>query len=355
MSSIGKEQRIVKLRRAVHAGCAIVLAGLLTVIIRSGTAGAIVSAALHVGLETLALALGLTLISMLANGAIWAWVLRFMGSQASTGVGLAVFAGTGLASYVGSGAGALAESVVLLRRHDICAGRAALLLALASLIGFCGSVLWAPWGIALLHSPAAIRALPGLGAQGMLIAALVTAACGFGSLGMLVLLALTPRMARRSRLMRVVSGSSSTPLCISLRGLLMLIPCSAVAWVVGACPLWLLVNASSHAVVSLPTAVGIQSMACMAGSVTFFLPSGLGARDGAIAALLVAVAHVSLPTAAAMAILIRASDPVAKVLIVLALAALKQAQSMKSRRSGAGWWPSGSVPASNRPAGERVA
>ncbi len=263
---------------------------------------------------------------MLAYGAIWTWVLRSMGSRAPAKLGLAVYAGSGLASYAGSGAGALAECVVLLRRHGICAGRATLLLAFGSLIGFCGSVIWAPWGLSLLQTSSVMRALPAVGAHGMVAATSVTAVCGVGSLGVLLLLASAPRLGRRTRLIRVISGSSSVPLCVSVPGLLMLVPCSAAAWLVGASPLWLLVSAAEpHAAMSLAAAVGIQSMAAVAGSVTFFLPSGLGARDGAIAALLVAVAGVSIPSAAAIAILLRASDPIAKLLIVAGLAAWHRA------------------------------
>jgi hypothetical protein len=146
---------------------------------------------------------------------------------------------------------------------------------------------------------------------------------------MLVVLAIAPHFGRRTRLVRIVSGSSSVPLRVSLLGLLMLVPCSAGAWVVGASPLWLLICAAApHAGVSLITAVGIQSMASVAGSVMFFMPSGLGARDGATAALLVAVAGVSLPTAAAIALLIRACDPVAKLLIVAFLAGLHKAREL---------------------------
>ena len=143
MPCSGEELGNLTLQRAVHAGCGLVLAVLLAMVIRSGAAAAVLKAAFHVGPITLVLALALTIASMVAYGAIWAWVLRCMGCRATANVGLTVFAGSGLASYAGSGAGAIAESVVLLRKHGICAGRATLLLALASLIGFCGAVVWA--------------------------------------------------------------------------------------------------------------------------------------------------------------------------------------------------------------------
>ncbi|MGH2411729.1 MAG: hypothetical protein ACRDGS_15405, partial [Chloroflexota bacterium] len=98
-------------------------------------------------------------------------------------------------------------------------------------------------------------------------------------------------------------------------------PYAALAWGVGAGSLWLLVRAAgSAAPLSLPMVIGIQTVAAVAGSVTFFLPNGLGARDGALVGLLVCLAGVPLPAAVAAVVLLLASDPVAKVLIVLALA-----------------------------------
>jgi hypothetical protein len=95
--------------------------------------------------------------------------------------------------------------------------------------------------------------------------------------------------------------------------------------VVGTVPLWLLVRAAAPgAALSLPEAIGVQSVAAVIGSVTFFLPNGLGARDGAILGLLVAIAGVPLPAAAAAAVLVRLSDPVAKALILLALAGVRR-------------------------------
>jgi hypothetical protein len=182
----------------------------------------------------------------------------------------------------------------------------------------------------------------------------VTAVCGFGSLGTLVFLSAAPRLGHRTRIIRLVSGQTSTPLRVSLRGMLILVPCSAAAWLVGSCPLWLLVHATAaHGVISFPAAVGIQSVACVAGSVAFFMPSGLGARDGAVTALLVGVAHISLPSAAAIAILIRASDPVAKLLILGALAVTHKTRTwLTGDETGAERTQQDSTPAV---AGERVA
>jgi hypothetical protein len=193
-----------------------------------------------------------------------------------------------------------------------------LLMSVASVLGFCGSVVWAPFGIALLASPAARHALPAFGAQGPLIITIATVVFGLGALVALVLITLAPRLGPRWRFARFGADPSGPPLQLSIGPLLALIPGAALAWLVGNGPLWVLVQAAApSAHVSLLTIVGIQSVAAVVGSVTFFLPSGLGARDGAMVALLVTIAGVPLPAAAAAAVLVRVGDPVAKGLILL--------------------------------------
>jgi len=282
-------------------------------------------AALRVGPAALAPALALTTLSMLISGVIWTHVLGCLGHRAGVTVGITLYAGTGLAAYIGSGAGAAGECILLLRRRGVCAGRAVLLLALASLVGFLGSVVWAPCGMVLLAAPAAVHALPALGAHGPLVVMIATVVCGAGGLAVLTLITLSPRLSTRWRITRVVIDPGGPPLRLSLRRLLTLIPFAAIAWVVGTIPLWVLARAAApSAALSLPEAIGVQSVAAVIGSVTFFLPNGLGARDGAILGLLVAIAGVPLPAAAAAAVLVRLSDPVAKALILLALAGLRR-------------------------------
>jgi hypothetical protein len=177
----------------------------------------------------------------------------------------------------------------------------------------------------LLAAPAAIHALPALGAHGPLMVMIATVVCGVGGLVVLTLITLSPRLGTRWGMARLIIDPSGPPLRLSLPHLLALIPYSAIAWVVGTVPLWMLVRAAAPgAALSLPEAIGIQSVAAVIGSVTFFLPNGLGARDGAILGLLVAIAGVPLPAAAAAAVLVRLSDPVAKALILLALAGLRR-------------------------------
>lgn len=301
----------------VGAGSVLVLAVLVIVAARSGILRDTLEAGRRVGPASFVLALIVTSASMLISGMVWMRVLRCMGCHAPLRVSLAVYAGSGLAAYAASGAGAAGQCALLLRPHGVGPTRAVLLLVLASLVGFCGAMMWAPCGVALLAAPAAARALPGLGAHGPFLAILVTAVFGVGALMVLILLALAPRLGARIPVARAIADRSGISCHLSLRRLLGLIPYAALAWGVGAGPLWLLAHAAAPAAnISLPAAIGIQTMASVAGSVTFFMPNGLGARDGAIVSLLVAVAGVPLPAAAAVAVLVRASDPVAKVLIV---------------------------------------
>jgi len=152
--------------------------------------------------------------------------------------------------------------------------------------------------------------------------------CGVGALVVLTLITLSPRLTTRWRLARLVLDPSGPPVRLSLRSLLVLIPVAALAWMVGTLPLWVLVRAAApNAALSLPAAIGVQSVATTIASVAFFLPNGLGARDGAILGLLVVIAGVPLPAAAAAAVLVRLSDPLAKALILLVLAVLRRVHS----------------------------
>jgi hypothetical protein len=122
---------------------------------------------------------------------------------------------------------------------------------------------------------------------------------------------------------RFAVDPSGTPLRLAPHHLIALIPFAAFAWMLGAEPLWLLVQAvAPQANMSFTTAIGIQTIAAVAGGVTFFMPNGLGVRDGTVVALLAGIAGVPLPAAVAAALLVRVSDPVAKAIIVMLIAAL---------------------------------
>jgi hypothetical protein len=314
---------------AVQTTCVVVALALAVVFLRSIDWALALRAASHVGPIPLASTLLATLASMLVTGLVWTRILHGLGHRASIRLGLTCFAGTGLASYVGSGAGATGHCVWLLRKHDVCAGRAAVLLAVATLIGFCGSMLWAPCAIILLGVRPGRRLLPMLGAHSSLIVTIATIVCSLGALGVLASICHASHLdvsgrGLVSRIAARISGSSSAPLRLSLRAMLALVPLAAISWFAAAVPLWVLAHAvapGSH--LTLLTAVGIQTIAAVVGGVAFFLPDGLGARDGTIVALLVGAAGMPVPGAVAAAVLVRLSDPAVKALIVVTLVGVR--------------------------------
>ena len=137
-------------RSLIRVACGLVLTGLLVVALRSGEWRVAVAATLRVGPAWLVLAIATNILSLIMNGMVWACLLRRLGHPASARLGLTIYARTGLASYIGMGAGALGQCVLLLRRRGVCARHAMLLLTVGTLIGFCGSLMWAPLTIPLL-------------------------------------------------------------------------------------------------------------------------------------------------------------------------------------------------------------
>ncbi|MGH2344044.1 MAG: hypothetical protein ACRDG4_02385, partial [Chloroflexota bacterium] len=211
----------------VRISVGLVLAGILAMALHSIGWDLALRAMPRVGPAALASALALTVLSMLISGVIWTRVLGCLGHRADVTVGITLYVGTGLAAYIGSGVGAAGESILLLRRRGVCGGRAVLLLALASLVGFLGSVVWAPCGMVLLAAPAAGHALPALGAHGPLMVMIATVGCGVGGLVVLTLITLSPRLGTRWRMARLISDPSGPPLRLSLPHLLALIPYAA--------------------------------------------------------------------------------------------------------------------------------
>jgi uncharacterized membrane protein YbhN (UPF0104 family) len=307
----------------IRVACGLVLTGLLVLALRSADWSLVIGDALHVGPAALAISLAISVLSLIMNGVVWARVLRCLGHPASARLGVTIYAGTGLASYVGMGAGALGQCVLLLRRHGVSARRAALLLTIGTMIGVCGCLVWAPCGLALLDAPAASHALPALGPRAPLVALIAVIAGAAGTVVALWLLTRAPRLGSRWHLDRFVSDPSGPPLRLYLRHLLAPIPFSALAWLVSAWPLWLVVHAAAPGTdASLASVIAVQSVAAVIGGMAFFLPNGLGARDGVTVALLAGVLGVPIAAAAAAALLVRVSDPLAKAMILLALAIL---------------------------------
>lgn len=307
-------------RVGIGLGCGLLMAGLLIVALRSLGWNSAIHATLHVAPGALGVALGATSLSMILNGVVWAHVLRRLGYGASVQMGLALYAATGLAAYISTGAGAVGGCMLLLHRRGVCAGRAALFLGIASLIGFCGSLVWAPCGVALLAAPAAIHALPALGGHALVVAIVVTIVCAVGTLVSLWLATLAPRLGLRWRIARFAADPAAPPMQLHLRHLLALIPVATLSWLVGAVPLWVVVQTMAPGATSLPAVIAVQSVATVVGGIAFFLPNGLGARDGTTVALLAGALGVPIPAAAAAGILVRLCDPLAKALILLVLA-----------------------------------
>lgn len=311
----------------------LVLLGLLVLALRSFGWERAAQAATEIGPTALILTLAVTVASMCLSGIVWARVLRCLGYPVPISLGLTTYAATGLAAYLGAGVGAFGQCMVLLHRHGVCARSAAMLVTIATLICFCGSMIWAPLGAALLAAPAAIQVLPALGGHARLIALIVMAVCAAGAVGVLWLITLTTRAGAQWRIARFAVDSSVPLLRLKLHSLLALIPIAGLAWLIGALPLWLLVHsAEPTAAVTLPTAIAVQSLACLIGGMAFFLPNGLGARDGAIVALLVGVSGVPLPLAASVAALLRLSDPVAKALLLLGIAGMTRLAARAERQ-----------------------
>jgi uncharacterized membrane protein YbhN (UPF0104 family) len=296
----------------------LVVLGLLALALHTGNWGRAIQAALQINPAVLVVALGFTVVSLLITGIIWGRVLWCLGHAAPVSVGVTVFAASGLASYLGAGFGAMAQCLVLLRRRGVCAGRTALLMTIATIICFSGSMLWAPCGALLLAAPAAVHALPMAGSDTRLLAMIAMAVTGSGSLLALWLLTLTPKLRGRWRLARFAVDPAAPLLRINFHQLLMLVPPAGLAWLLGSVPLWLLLRADApHAAVSLPLAIAMQALADAIGSMAFFMPNGLGARDGVLVALLVGVAGVPLPIAASLAVLVRLADPAGKAVLLL--------------------------------------
>jgi hypothetical protein len=62
------------------------------------------------------------------------------------------------------------------------------------------------------------------------------------------------------------------------------------------------------------------------------IKKGLGAREGVLVALLVGVAHVPLPVAASLAVLVRVADPAGKAVLLIGAHAASRISARVSQR-----------------------
>jgi glycosyltransferase 2 family protein len=322
MQRVAAGLSVVALAAAVlhlHAGLAQVLHGMRS---------------LH-GLQPtgLVVALALSALSMLISGALWSRLLLCLGHKLPLRVGLAAYLGAGLASYVVNVAGSAAGSAVLLGRHGISVQRATLLALLANTLGFCGMLLWAPMGLFLLADTGASVGPTLFGqhsvvAVGALLAALV--------LGMLaVLKVLTAVLSADNTVVRRLVGKKVgvTGSAIRVRPLLMLVPWSAASWLVGAIALYALLDAlSPKASLNPGTVIGALALANILGSLAFFVPAGVGVRDGALVTLLAHGTGLPVAECTAAAIGMRALDLGTKLSMMMAIGA-----GVALRLSGVGY------------------
>lgn len=274
--------------------------------------------------ETLAVALALSVISALFSGLIW-WRLAFrMGYTMPFRAALGAYLNAGLAGYVVNVAGPALGCAASLRKHGVCPGRAVLLSLIANVLGFLGVLIWAPIGLLLLAHTGMDRALPLLGRHGPAAAAALVLASTVAMLVVLRLLAsASGSRGRLARLLldRMPAVESHAPVPLRYRQLLALVPYSAISWIIGALPLYVVLTSISHSsAITLNAVVGSSVLAAALGSLAFFAPEGMGVKDGVLIALLTHATGLPVATCVAAALTMRAFDPATKVGMVFVLA-----------------------------------
>lgn len=275
--------------------------------------------------QVLGEAAGYTILAILINGLVWSRLLARLGYDLPVEVGLGVFLSSDLAAMIANVPGAAVGSAVSLRRHGVCPGRAVLLSIIANLLGFCSILVWVPVGILLLMRPGMANAVPLLGKHAGSTVAIVMVCAVAASL--VALKALTgadkvgSKLGRRLLRKAPISEPNGKP-ALQFRHLLRLVPGVGVSWLAGALALYAILSAlAADSPVNLGDVVGSAALAAMLGSIAFFLPSGVGVRDGVLIALLVHSTGLSFATCTEAAIAIRFMDPVAKIGILFLLAA----------------------------------
>jgi glycosyltransferase 2 family protein len=269
-------------------------------------------------------AVGYTVLAILINGLVWSRLLARLGYDLPVEVGLGVFLSSDLAAMIANVPGAAVGSAVSLRRHGVCPGRAVLLSIMANLLGFCSILVWVPVGILLLRRPGMENAVPLLGKHAWSTAAVVL--IGAVAASLIAMKALTGadkvgnKLGRRLLRKAPMSEASGKP-ALRFRHLLRLVPGVGVSWLAGALALYAILSAlAADRSVNLGDVVGSAALAAMLGSMAFFLPSGVGVRDGVLIALLVHSTGLSFATCTEAAIVMRVMDPLAKIGILFLLA-----------------------------------
>ncbi|HEY8286671.1 MAG TPA: lysylphosphatidylglycerol synthase domain-containing protein [Chloroflexota bacterium] len=268
-------------------------------------------------------ALGLTVLAILLNGMVWSRLLSRVGYNLGGMVGLRAFLSADLAGFVANVPGSAIGCAVSLRRHGVCPGRAALLSLIANLLGLCSILVWIPVGILLLSRDGMAQALPILGQHTPMAAVCLLIGTAIASVVALQALATAGSLGNSlaRRLLRRAPAISPTSRPIRLPHLLGLIPLAAISWLAGAIALYPVLSAlAPDTAINLGDIVGSAALAALLGSLAFFVPSGMGVRDGALVALLMHSTGLPLATCTEAAIVVRALDPATKVAMLALLA-----------------------------------
>jgi hypothetical protein len=192
-------------------------------------------------------------------------------------------------------------------------------------------LLWTPAGLLLLSRHGIDTGLPLIGRHGPIAAALALAVLLVVMFEVLRALAAAARSG--SQLARKVLGilpgkrfgtfSAPPAPAMRLRTLLALAPWSAMAWFAGTLSFYVLLKALSPGrSVSMMDVIGAYALATSLGALAFFVPDGMGVRDGLLVALLAKSTGLPLATCAATAVASRALDPVLKGALLVGVAAL---------------------------------
>jgi uncharacterized membrane protein YbhN (UPF0104 family) len=331
------------LRYAVIGGVLVLLLGGLYRSSVSAQIETMLATLRQLDLDTVITACLMTGLGIVLSGVEWWKLLGRMGHNVAYRSALTAYLSAGLAAFVVNSVGPAVGSAMVLRRHGVSPGRAALLTVIANTLGFCGILVWAPIGLLLLSQTGMDRTLPLIGSHGPLAAALVMLSAGV--VMVLVLRALTTVADSRHSLARRLLGGRPAddhdrPSKLRTRQVLALLPWSAGSWVAGVGALYVVLTAMSPgASVNLADVVGAAMLAATLGSLAFFVPEGLGVGDGALVLLLTHATGLPATTCIAAAVAVRALDPMTKlsVLGVLALTAHPAAARFLARCLPSDW------------------
>jgi uncharacterized membrane protein YbhN (UPF0104 family) len=265
----------------------------------------------RLSLQAIILALISDLTAVTLLGLMWQRLIRQFGVEVSGVTALGIYLSTGLAGAVGTIAGTALGAILLLRRHGLAAGPAAVFVLIANALGFCGILVWTPLGWYLLRQARMRVPLPILGyhdasavavllvglAAGIILFLYLVLGTGGGENPLLQLprhLFRRPRF-HESRLARLggklfgtgLHGTGDTKVKPRVSHVLSLIPYSAGAWLAGVIALWVILANVSGTMPSLMTVLGSVALASALGSLFIVIPSGLGVTDSALVLLLV--------------------------------------------------------------------